>query len=95
MFNKGSLSAQRLLTAVGDRQPEKLEELSRQLWLRVWSRVSNVPTLKFFLKNPILIGISSKFQNVISTCIYIRKNYKNGEFSPSYFCQNLADDPVL
>ena len=23
------------------------------------------------------------------------KNYKNGEFSPSHFCQNLANDPVL
>ena len=25
----------------------------------------------------------------------IRKNYKNGEFSPSHFRRNLAQDPVL
>ena len=31
-------------------------------------------TLKF-LKNPILIGISSNFLHNISTCICIRKNY--------------------
>ena len=47
------------------------------------------------VKNPILIGISSNFLHNISTCICIRKNYKNGEFSPSHFWQNLADDPVL
>ena len=47
-------------------------------------------TLKF-IKNPILIGISSNFLHNISTCICIRKNYKNGEFSPSHFCQNLAE----
>ena len=34
-------------------------------------------------KNPILIGISSNFLHNIRTCICIRKNYKNGEFSPS------------
>ena len=37
------------------------------------------------IKNPILIGISSKFLHNISTCIRIRKNYKNGEFSPTHF----------
>ena len=56
---------------------------------RFWSN------FKKFVKNPILIGINSNFLHNISTCICIRKNYKNGEFSPSHFCQNLADDPVL
>ena len=41
--------------------------------------------IKKFIKNPILIGISSNFLHNISTCICIRKNYKNGEFSPSHF----------
>ena len=49
----------------------------------------------FLKKNPTLIRISSKFLCNIRTCICIRKNYKNGEFSPSHFCQNLANDPVL
>ena len=39
--------------------------------------------LKKFIKNPILIGISSNFLHNISTCICIRKCNKNGEFSPS------------
>ena len=38
---------------------------------------------KKFIKNPIFIGISSNFLHNIRTCICIRKNYKNGEFSPS------------
>ena len=41
--------------------------------------------LKKFVKNPILIGISSNFLHNIRTCICIRKNYKIGEFSPSKF----------
>ena len=41
--------------------------------------------LKKFIKNPILIGISSNFINNIRTCICIRKNYKNGEFSTFNF----------
>ena len=40
---------------------------------------------KKFIKNPILIGISSNFKHNISTCICIRKNYKNKESSPCHF----------
>ena len=39
LFKKGSLKAQRMLTAAKLTIPEHLEELSRQLWLRIWSRV--------------------------------------------------------
>ncbi|XP_006819334.1 glutathione S-transferase kappa 1-like [Saccoglossus kowalevskii] len=40
MFVKGSLSAQRLLTAISmDLNNEAVEDVSRQLWLRVWSKV--------------------------------------------------------
>ena len=48
-----------------------------------------------FIKNPNLIGMSSNFLNKIKTCTCIRKNYKNGELSPSHFWRNLAKDPVL
>ena len=40
---------------------------------------------KKLVKNPMLIGISSNFLGNISTCICIRKNYKNGKFSPCHF----------
>ena len=46
---------------------------------RFWSN------FKKFVKNLILIKMSSNFLHNISTCICIRKNYKNGEFSPSHF----------
>ena len=36
------MPAQRLLTVVNNDHPEKVEELSRELWMRIWSRVSNV-----------------------------------------------------
>ena len=46
-------------------------------------------------KNPILIGISSKISTKHKYMYMYQKKYKNGEFSPSHFCQNLARDPVL
>ena len=39
MFKKGSQKAQLLLTAAKRTAPGQIEELSRQLWMRVWSRV--------------------------------------------------------
>ena len=48
-----------------------------------------------FVKNPILIGISLNFLHSLSTCICIRKKYKNEEFSTFHFWRNLAEDTVL
>jgi len=42
MFVKGSLSTQRFLTAAKLTCPEQLEALSRQLWLRIWSRDEDI-----------------------------------------------------
>ncbi|XP_041379788.1 glutathione S-transferase kappa 1-like [Gigantopelta aegis] len=41
MFEKGSLQAQRFLTAAKQLCPDYLEGLSRQLWIRIWSKVLN------------------------------------------------------
>ena len=51
----------------------------------VWDFCLVFEQLLKFVKNPILIGISSDFQHNISTCISIRKCNKNEEFSPSHF----------
>ncbi|XP_076809028.1 glutathione S-transferase kappa 1-like [Clavelina lepadiformis] len=45
LFKKGSLSAQRLLTLVASKYPLKLEDLSRQLSIRVWSKDLDVTTI--------------------------------------------------
>ncbi|KAL5477940.1 hypothetical protein EMCRGX_G024803 [Ephydatia muelleri] len=42
LFVKGSLSAQRLLTAIKMKSPHHLESVSRQLWLRIWSRDEDI-----------------------------------------------------
>jgi len=41
---KGSLSAQRLLTVVNQKQPNLIEPLSRELWFRVWNRDEDITT---------------------------------------------------
>ena len=56
---------------------------------RFWSNFKKI------VKNPILIKISSNFLCNISTCICIRKKYKNGEFSTFDFWRNLAKITVL
>ena len=71
-----------------------------KIWLETmyystWSRAKFLSNLKKIVRNPILIGINSNLIYIIRTCICIRKNYKNGEFSPSQFCQNLTRDHVL
>jgi hypothetical protein len=35
----GSINAMRFLTTVSMEQPEMLEKVSREIWMRVWSRV--------------------------------------------------------
>uniref|UniRef100_A0A8C9PB48 Glutathione S-transferase kappa 1 n=1 Tax=Spermophilus dauricus TaxID=99837 RepID=A0A8C9PB48_SPEDA len=39
VIEKGSVSAMRFLTAVKMENPEMLEKVSRELWMRLWSRV--------------------------------------------------------
>lgn len=39
---KGSVSAMRFLTAVSMEQPEMLEKVSRELWMRIWSRDEDI-----------------------------------------------------
>ncbi|XP_077896810.1 glutathione S-transferase kappa 1 isoform X2 [Ictidomys tridecemlineatus] len=40
IIEKGSVSAMRFLTAVKMENPEMLEKVSRELWMRVWSRAA-------------------------------------------------------
>ncbi|XP_069317799.1 glutathione S-transferase kappa 1 isoform X4 [Eulemur rufifrons] len=40
ILEKGSLSAMRFLTALSLEHPEMLEKVSRELWMRVWSRAA-------------------------------------------------------
>ncbi|XP_006210115.1 glutathione S-transferase kappa 1 [Vicugna pacos] len=42
ILEKGSLTAMRFLTALKMEQPEMLEKVSRELWMRVWSRDEDI-----------------------------------------------------
>ena len=41
MFVKASLPTQRFLTVVKMHRPDLTESLSRELWMRIWNRVTN------------------------------------------------------
>ena len=47
MIEKGSLRAQRFLTAIDLHAPEHLENISRSLWTRVWSKVRKELTYNY------------------------------------------------
>ncbi|KAK3788031.1 hypothetical protein RRG08_051105 [Elysia crispata] len=42
MFEKGSLNAQRFLTAIDMSMPDKVEPVTRELWMRIWSRDEDI-----------------------------------------------------
>ncbi|XP_059964653.1 glutathione S-transferase kappa 1 isoform X1 [Mesoplodon densirostris] len=42
IFEKGSLTAMRFLTVVKLEHPELLEKVSRELWMRIWSRDEDI-----------------------------------------------------
>lgn len=57
LMNKGSLSAQRLLTSVSMTQSELTEKLSRELWMRIWSRGQDISTTESLLEALKNVGV--------------------------------------
>ncbi|KAK0061305.1 glutathione-S-transferase kappa 1 [Biomphalaria pfeifferi] len=60
MFVKGSLSAQRFLTAVEMNKPQMLEKVSRELWMRNWSRDEDITEAKSFTEAAQNAGMSDQ-----------------------------------
>ena len=58
MFEKGSLSAQRLLTSVSISFPSYLEDISRNLFLRIWSLDVDIFTYESLKQACLDVGIS-------------------------------------
>ncbi|XP_013412026.1 glutathione S-transferase kappa 1-like [Lingula anatina] len=50
MFNKGSLAAMRYVLSVDLLQKEKTEPISREFWMRVWSRDEDITKPESFLQ---------------------------------------------
>lgn len=59
----GSLSAQRLLTAIDMNCPEYLERVSRELWYRVWSRDEDIKQKSSLTEAMKKAGLSDKLIN--------------------------------
>ncbi|KAG8515869.1 Glutathione S-transferase kappa 1 [Galemys pyrenaicus] len=60
ILDKGSLSAMRFLTVVNLEQPEMLEKVSRELWMRVWSRDEDITEPQSILAAAKKAGMSAK-----------------------------------
>ncbi|XP_031554458.1 glutathione S-transferase kappa 1-like [Actinia tenebrosa] len=58
LFNKGSLSAMRLLTATNVSHPDKTEHLSRELWMRIWSRDEDIVLPESLKAACLTVGLS-------------------------------------
>ncbi|XP_070280169.1 glutathione S-transferase kappa 1 [Myotis yumanensis] len=60
ILEKGSLSAMRFLTAVNLERPEMLEKVSRELWMRVWSRDEDITEPQSILAAAEKAGMSTE-----------------------------------
>ncbi|XP_017366794.1 glutathione S-transferase kappa 1 isoform X2 [Cebus imitator] len=60
ILEKGSLSAMRFLTAVNLEHPEVLENVSRELWMRVWSRDEDITQPQSILAAAEKAGMSAE-----------------------------------
>ncbi|CAG2244305.1 glutathione S-transferase kappa 1-like [Mytilus galloprovincialis] len=60
MFEKGSLTAMRFITAVDIDHPECTENLSRELWMRAWCRDEGIFNQNDFLEAAKKVGISEE-----------------------------------
>lgn len=60
ILEKGSLSAMRFLTAVNMEHPEMLEKVSRELWMRVWSRDEDITEPQSILAAAEKAGMSTE-----------------------------------
>ncbi|KAF0874698.1 GSTK1 transferase, partial [Crocuta crocuta] len=60
ILEKGSLSAMRFLTAVNLEHPDMLEKVSRELWMRVWSRDEDISEPKSILAAAEKAGMSTE-----------------------------------
>ncbi|KAL0618301.1 Glutathione S-transferase kappa 1 [Plecturocebus cupreus] len=60
VLEKGSLSAMRFLTAVDLEHPEMLENASRELWMRIWSRDEDITQPQSILAAAEKAGMSAE-----------------------------------
>ncbi|XP_036916542.1 glutathione S-transferase kappa 1 isoform X1 [Sturnira hondurensis] len=60
ILEKGSLSAMRFLTAVNTENPEMLEKVSRELWMRVWNRDEDITDPQSLLAAAEKAGMSTQ-----------------------------------
>ncbi|CAH3023133.1 unnamed protein product [Porites evermanni] len=58
MFVKGSLSAMRLVTAASKDHPELVENLSREFWMRAWSRDEDITQRESLLEVCKKVGLN-------------------------------------
>nr|QST14953.1 GSTkappa1 protein [Diaphanosoma celebensis] len=65
---KGTLRAQRFLTAISLHYPKHLEEVSRQLWMRIWAREEDIAENESLFQ----AAISAKMEeNDIEKCLQL------------------------
>ncbi|XP_078061281.1 glutathione S-transferase kappa 1-like [Mustelus asterias] len=57
MFRKGSLSAMRFITAVQMSHPDLVESVSREIWMRIWSRDEDITEVESLFSAGVAAGV--------------------------------------
>ncbi|XP_077114876.1 glutathione S-transferase kappa 1-like [Ranitomeya variabilis] len=69
VIKKGSITAMRFLTAVQMSHPQFLEEVSRQLWLRIWSEDKDITTPESIVQAAKKAGMAEDLAKKLLTTI--------------------------
>ncbi|CAK8696175.1 unnamed protein product [Clavelina lepadiformis] len=106
MFQKGTLSTQRLLTSIEKHCPENLEAVSRELFLRVWYKDEDVSTSNSLKEACNTIGISQdKIETIVNdiTNSEIKQKLRDttqkaldfGAFGAPTYVGHFSNDPRM
>nr|XP_002126524.1 glutathione S-transferase kappa 1-like [Ciona intestinalis] len=105
MMNKGTISAQRLLTVVATEAPQYLEGLSREIFMRVWVRDEDVTMVESLKDACRAVGMGHEVDQLVGKMAHTdvkdelrrvtQEAIDYGSFGMPTFVAHLTNEPTM